>query len=155
MKYIALLRGINISGKNKIVMSDLKKEFFTLGHKEVITYLNSGNVVFESDIDDKNVIKNNIQAMIKQAQKLQKDMMKEKNEIDQTVFEGKSSFVTVEVNGKKEILKFKIDCDSLDKDDIEALEDMAVVALNEAMGKVDKLTEQKLGKYTQGMPGLF
>ena len=46
-------------------MSDLKKEFFTLGHKEVITYLNSGNVVFESDIDDKNVIKNNIQAMIK------------------------------------------------------------------------------------------
>ena len=97
----------------------------------------------------------NIQAMMKQAQKLQKDMMKEKNEIDQTVFEGKSSFVTVEVNGKKEILKFKIDCDSLDKDDIEALEDMAVVAINEAMGKVDKLTEQKLGKYTQGMPGLF
>ncbi len=97
----------------------------------------------------------NIQAMMKQAQKLQKDMMKEKNEIDQTVFEGKSSFVTVEVNGKKEILKFKIDCDSLDKDDIEALEDMAVVALNEAMVKVDKLTEQKLGKYTQGMPGLF
>ena len=97
----------------------------------------------------------NIQAMMRQAQKLQKDMMKEKNEIDQTVFEGKSSFVTVEVNGKKEILKFKIDCDSLDKDDIEALEDMAVVALNEAMGKVDKLTEQKLGKYTQGMPGLF
>lgn len=97
----------------------------------------------------------NIQAMMKQAQKLQKDMMKEKNEIDQTVFEGKSSFVTVEVNGKKEILKFKIDCDSLDRDDIEALEDMAVVALNEAMVKVDKLTEQKLGKYTQGMPGLF
>ena len=97
----------------------------------------------------------NIQAMMKQAQKLQKDMMKEKNEIDQTVFEGKSSFVTVEVNGKKEILKFKIDCDSLDKDDIEALEDMAVVALNEAMVKVDRLTEQKLGKYTQGMPGLF
>ena len=97
----------------------------------------------------------NIQAMMKQAQKLQKDMMKEKNEIDQTVFEGKSSFVTVEVNGKKEILKFKIDCDSLDKDDIEALEDMAVVAINEAMGKVDKLKEKKLGKYTQGMPGLF
>lgn len=65
MKYIALLRGINISGKNKIAMSDLKKEFITLGYKEVITYLNSGNVVFESDIDDKNVIKNNIQAMIK------------------------------------------------------------------------------------------
>ena len=65
MKYIALLRGINISGKNKIAMSYLKKEFTTLGYKEVLTYLNSGNVVFESDIEDKNVIKNNIQIMIK------------------------------------------------------------------------------------------
>lgn len=65
MKYIALLRGINISGKNKIAMSDLKKEFTNLGYKEVITYLNTGNVVFESEIDDKNLIKNNIQSMIK------------------------------------------------------------------------------------------
>ena len=65
MKYIALLRGINISGKNKIVMSELKKEFTNLGYKEVVTYLNSGNVVFESAIKDKNVIKNNIQIMIK------------------------------------------------------------------------------------------
>lgn len=57
MKYIALLREINISGKNQIAMSDLKKEFVNLSYKEVITYLNSGNVIFESDIDDKNVIK--------------------------------------------------------------------------------------------------
>ena len=65
MKYIALLRGINISGKNKITMSDLKSEFTTLGYKKVITYLNSGNVIFESDIEDKNTIRNNIQIMIK------------------------------------------------------------------------------------------
>ena len=65
MKYIALLRGINISGKNKIAMSELKKEFINLGYKEVITYLNSGNVVFESNINDKNEIKNDIQLMIK------------------------------------------------------------------------------------------
>lgn len=65
MKYIALLRGIYISGKNKIVMSELKKELTNLGYKEVVTYLNSGNVVFESDIKDKNVIKDNIQIMIK------------------------------------------------------------------------------------------
>ena len=65
MKYIALLRGINISGKNKIAMSELKKEFANLGYKEISTYLNSGNVVFESDIEDKNTIKNNIQVMIK------------------------------------------------------------------------------------------
>ena len=65
MKYIALLRGINISGKDKIAMSELKKEFANLGYKEISTYLNSGNVVFESDIEDKNTIKNNIQVMIK------------------------------------------------------------------------------------------
>lgn len=65
MKYIALLRGINISGKNKIAMSELKKEFTNLGYKEVTTYLNSGNVVFESNINDKNAIKNDIQLMIK------------------------------------------------------------------------------------------
>lgn len=65
MKYIALLRGINISGKNKIAMSELKKEFINLGYKEVTTYLNSGNVVFESNINDKKAIKKDIQLMIK------------------------------------------------------------------------------------------
>ena len=65
MKYVALLRGINISGKNKITMSDLKSEFTTLGYKKVITYLNSGNVIFESDIEDKNTIRKNLQIMIK------------------------------------------------------------------------------------------
>ena len=65
MKYIALLRGINISGKNKISMSELKKEFVNLGYEKVITYLNSGNVVFESDIYDKDIIKNDIQLLIK------------------------------------------------------------------------------------------
>ena len=65
MIYIALLRGINISGKNKIAMSDLKNEFTNLGYKGVITYLNSGNIVFESNLDDKNGIRNNIQIMIK------------------------------------------------------------------------------------------
>ena len=65
MKYIALLRGINISGKNKIAMSKLKKEFTNLGFKEVTTYLNSGNIIFESNINNKNEIINNIQIMIK------------------------------------------------------------------------------------------
>ncbi len=45
-RYIALLRGINISGKNKIVMSELKAGFVELGYSAVSTYLNSGNVVF-------------------------------------------------------------------------------------------------------------
>ena len=65
IKYIALLRGINISGKNKISMTELKKEFKQLGYKEIITYLNSGNIIFNSNITNKDTIKNNIQLMIK------------------------------------------------------------------------------------------
>ena len=65
IKYITLLRGINISGKNKISMTELKKEFKQLGYKEIITYLNSGNIIFNSNITNKDTIKNNIQLMIK------------------------------------------------------------------------------------------
>lgn len=64
-RYIALLRGINISGKNKISMSELKKGFAELGFAEITTYLNSGNVVFSCATDDKNVIANKIELMIK------------------------------------------------------------------------------------------
>lgn len=48
-RYIAFLRGINISGKNKISMAELKKGIEGLGLKEVKTYLNSGNVIFSGD----------------------------------------------------------------------------------------------------------
>lgn len=51
-KYVAFLRGINISGKNKISMSDLKAEFEALGFIDVLTYLNSGNIVFSSETDN-------------------------------------------------------------------------------------------------------
>lgn len=50
-KYIALLRGINISGKNKIAMAELKRSFEKLGFTDVKTYLNSGNVIFSADKD--------------------------------------------------------------------------------------------------------
>ncbi|MGN1457372.1 MAG: DUF1697 domain-containing protein [Acutalibacteraceae bacterium] len=63
-RYIALLRGINISGKNKIPMAELKKGFTELDFAGVVTYLNSGNVVFSSDIDDKNLLSDKIKLMI-------------------------------------------------------------------------------------------
>ena len=97
----------------------------------------------------------NIQAMMKQAQKLQKEMMNAKKEIDETIYEGKSSIVTVEAKGTKEITKVKINATSLEKEDLEMLEDMILVAVNDANKKIDEDTEEKLGKYTQGMPGLF
>lgn len=97
----------------------------------------------------------NIQALMKQAQKMQKDMMAAKKEIDDTVFTGKSSFVTVELKGNKEVSKITIDKDSIENDEIEVLEDMLLIALNDAMKQIDKETEEKMRKYTKGMPGLF
>ena len=96
----------------------------------------------------------NMQAMLKQAQSLQKDMMKVKDEIDATEFVGESSFVKVTVKGTKEIIDVEINADSLDKDDIEALQDMVLVATNNAMKKVDDMTEKKMGKFGN-IPGLF
>ncbi len=97
----------------------------------------------------------NMQAMMKQAQKLQKDMMETQKKIDAMTFEGKSSLVTVVLNGKKELLSVNIDAESLDKEDIEMLQDMIMVAINDAMKQVDKVVEEKMGAYTKGMPGLF
>ena len=64
--YIALLRGINISGKNKISMSELKTGLAELGFAEIATYLNSGNVIFSSATDDKNILSDKIKSMIKE-----------------------------------------------------------------------------------------
>ena len=63
-RYIVLLRGINISGKNRITMSDLKAGFIELGYTAVSTYLNSGNVIFDSGIDNKEELSNAIRFMI-------------------------------------------------------------------------------------------
>lgn len=63
---IALLRGINIGGKNKISMSELKRGFAELGFTEVVTYLNSGNIIFSSAIEDKDVLSEQIKLMIQE-----------------------------------------------------------------------------------------
>ena len=98
----------------------------------------------------------NIQAMMKQAQALQKDMLKAKDEIDKTEFVGESSLVKVTIKGTKEVVKVEINKDnSLDSDDIEMLEDMIVIAVNEANKKVDEMTEKKMGKFGNSLPGLF
>ena len=97
----------------------------------------------------------NIQAMMKQAQKLQKDMMSVKEEIDSKEFVGESSLVKVTLKGTKEIVKVDIDkSNTLDSEDLEMLEDMIMVAVNEAMKKIDSETEKKMGK-SGNIPGLF
>ena len=64
-RYIAFLRGINISGKNKVSMAELKKEFEKLEFGEVRTYLNSGNVAFSSEKGDTEKFTKQIEIMIK------------------------------------------------------------------------------------------
>ncbi len=94
----------------------------------------------------------NIQALMKQAQSLQKDMLKTKEEIDNMTFIGESSFVKVEVKGTKEIIKVTINED-ISNDDKEIIEDLIVVAINQAFKEIDKVTEQKMGKFSNMMPG--
>ena len=98
----------------------------------------------------------NMQALMRQAQSLQKDMLKSKDEIDKMEFTATSNLVSVKVNGKKEVLNVKIEAPTdFSGDDIDMLEDMIMVAVNEAFKQVDKETEKKMGKYTSMMPGLF
>lgn len=56
MKYVALLRGINVGGNRKVEMKKLKQIFEDLDFKNVFTYINSGNVIFESEEEDKNIL---------------------------------------------------------------------------------------------------
>lgn len=65
-RYIAFLRGINISGKNKVSMAELKKGFLNLRFEEVKTYLNSGNVIFSSDEDETERLTRQIETMIQE-----------------------------------------------------------------------------------------
>ena len=72
----------------------------------------------------------NIQAMMKQAQALQKDMLKVKNEIDNSEFVGESSIVKITMKGNRNVTKVEINSDNtLEKDDIEMLQDMIIKKL--------------------------
>lgn len=95
----------------------------------------------------------NMQALMKQAQNLQRDMLKVREELDKMEFEAENEMVKVKVNGKKEVLSVKIN-NELEKDGVEILEDMVLLALNKAFKEVDKATESKMSKFGN-IPGLF
>jgi len=64
MRYILLLRGINVGGKNKVSMKNLTASLEDLGYQNVVTYINSGNVIFDTD-DDLATIKDNIAVVLR------------------------------------------------------------------------------------------
>ena len=96
----------------------------------------------------------NMNMIMQQAQKMQKDMMKAQEEVAKEVFVGKQELVEVEVTGDKKVKSVKLNGE-ITSDDIEILEDMILLAVNEALNKADSRMEEKLGKFGKGFPGLF
>ena len=97
----------------------------------------------------------NIQSLMREAQKMQKNLEKTQSELTNTEYEGSSSCVKVILNGNKDVKSVKIDSNEFSTDDLELLEDMIMMAFRDASKKVDADKEKKLGKYGQGFAGLM
>lgn len=103
--------------------------------------------------------KQNMNSVIKQAQKMQEEMEKiqQETEAEQVEATAGGGAVKVVMSGKKELVSIKIDPDAVDPDDVETLEDMIIAAVNESIAKADELMTERMGAITGGLniPGLF
>ena len=103
--------------------------------------------------------KQNMNSVLKQAQKMQEEMERIQQETEEENIEATSGggAVKVVVNGKKELVEIKLDPDAVDPDDVETLEDLIMAAVNEAVKKAEDMMEEKMGAITGGLniPGLF
>lgn len=97
----------------------------------------------------------NMQSLMAQAQKMQREITKKQEEIYASTFEGNSEWVKVSLNGKKEIQKIEIIYQGNINDDREMLSDMITIALNDAIRKIEKEIENKLGAYSKQLGGLM
>lgn len=97
----------------------------------------------------------NMQSLMMQAKKMQKDMEKSQKELESKVYTGKSQLVSANMSGANKLLSIKIDMDELSIDDKEMLEDMILVAINDAINQMEKDKEEKFGKYGQMFNGLM
>ena len=96
----------------------------------------------------------NMQNLMAEAQRMQKELERINKDIESSVFEGISGAVKVMISGKNEVIKIEI-IDSGILNEKETLEDMIMLAVNDALKKLNKTKEEKLDKYTGGMRGLF
>lgn len=97
----------------------------------------------------------NIQNIMAQAQKMQKEITKKQEEIYAMTFVGKSEWVDVSMNGKKMVMKIEIKYDGDINGEKEMLADMISIAINDAHKQIDKEIEQKLGVYSKQLGGLM
>jgi len=102
----------------------------------------------------------NMQALMKQAQKMQADMLKAQEELESESVEASvgGGAVTVSMTGRFQVTQVKIDPSAVDPEDPEILEDLVAAAFNEALRQAQDLAERRLGAVTGGlggMPGMF
>ena len=101
----------------------------------------------------------NMQAMLRQAQKMQEDMAALQEDLDAREYEIKAGggVVAVKINGKKEILSIDIQPEIVDPDDVETLSDILTAAVNEAIKRVEDTNNEEMSKITGsvGLPGMF
>jgi len=96
----------------------------------------------------------NMQNLMAQAQRLQKDIERITKEIEEKTFIGENSGVRVEVLGSNKVTKIEILNDEV-LNEKELFEDMVLLSINDALDKIKKEKEERLGKYTNGLGGLF
>ena len=98
----------------------------------------------------------NMNALMQQAKKMQEQMMKAQEELENAEVVGKAGgeMVVVTMNGKKEIKSIKLNKTAVDPDDVEMLEDLIIVAINDASAKAEELSKEKMGPMG-GLGGLM
>ena len=98
-------------------------------------------------------------AMMERIQKMQEEMAATQAALEEKEYEisAGGGAVTVKINGKREILALDIQPDVVDPDDVEMLSDILIAAVNEAIKKVDSVSEEEMSKISgqMGLPGMF
>lgn len=97
----------------------------------------------------------NMSNLMKQAQKMQRQMEEGQKELETKEFTAKAGggAVEVTVTGKKEVTKVKISEEAVDPEDVETLEDLVMAAVNEALGQAEAANSDMMGKMTGGLGG--
>ncbi len=97
--------------------------------------------------------------IMKQAQQMQQKMLKMQEEMAERTVEASvgGGMVTVQANGRSEVISLKIDPQTVDPEDVEMLEDLVLAGVNEALRKAQEMMATEMNKLTGGMkiPGLF
>ncbi|MGE0431306.1 MAG: YbaB/EbfC family nucleoid-associated protein [Planctomycetota bacterium] len=99
-----------------------------------------------------------LEDLMRQAQRIQKDMGKVQDSLKNRVVEGKASggVVTCMINGARECVGIRIDPDAVTPDDVEMLEDLVIAAVNAALKKAEEMISREMGKVSGGLniPGI-